>query len=182
MTVRVIIGAEAIKKEESSPTVAKLELIIRRTMDGDYMIMDHSELDIIVMPKKMKVVAIPKDLMSDMIYASENRLMKFLSKKGLIEIASIQSGAIYGSLEARLLKGEGFDTTMMALLNIQKWMEEERPYFEFVEKFEDMVIDRFVDPDDEESTDLGEIPHGDKKGALQPMKGNAHHWMSYTYE
>ena len=66
--------------------------------------------------------------------------------------------------------------------HIQKWIDEERPYFEFVEKFEDMISDRFTDPNDEESTELGEIPHGDKKGALQPMPGSAHYWMSYTYQ
>ena len=45
-----------------------------------------------------------------------------------------------------------------------------------------MTINRFTDPDDEDSTELGEVPHGDKKGALQPLAGNSHHWMSYTYE
>jgi len=181
MAVRVIIGDQA-KEEKASPVAAKIELIIRRTMDGDYMIMDHADVDIIIMPKKMKVVAFPKDLMSDMIYGTENRMFKFLANKGLIEIGSVQAGSIYGSLEARLLKSDNFDTVKMTILNLQKWMDEERPYFEFVEKFEDMISDRFVDPNDEESTELGEIPHGDKKGALQPMPGNAHHWMSYTYQ
>ena len=179
MTVRVIIGKE---EEKPSPVVSKLKMKIRRTMDGDYMIMDHTEVDIIIMVKKMKVVAFPKDLMSDTIYGTETRLFKFLTKKGLIEISSVHAGSIYGSLEANLLKGEGFDTIKLTLINIQKWMEEERPYFEFIEKFEDMTVNRITDPSDEESTELGEIPHGDKKGALQPMAGNSHHWMSYTYE
>ena len=52
MTVRVIIGKE---EEKASPVISKLEMKIRRTMDGDYMIMDHTEVDIIVMVKKMKV-------------------------------------------------------------------------------------------------------------------------------
>ena len=181
MAVRVIIGDQP-PEEKPSPVAAKIELVIRRTMDGDYMIMDHAEVDIIVMPKKMKVVAFPKDLMSDMVYGTENRLFKFLASKGLIEIGSVQAGSIYGSLEARLLRSDNFDTVKMTILNLQKWIDEERPYFEFVEKFEDMVSDRFVDPNDEESTELGEIPHDHKKGALQPMKGNAHHWMSYTYQ
>ena len=180
MAVTVIIGDQ--EKEKTSPVVAKTELVIRRTMDGDYMIMDHKDVDIIVMPKKMKVVAFPKDLMSDLVYSTESRMFKFLSQKGLIDIGSVQAGSIYGSLEARMLKGDSFDTTKMTILNLQKWMDEERPYFEFIEKFEDMVVDRFVDPNDEESTELGEIPHDDKKGSLNPMPGNAHHWMSYTYE
>ena len=180
MAVRVIIGDQ--EEEKSSPVAAKIELVIRRTMDGDYMIMDHTEVDIIVMPKKMKVVAFPKELMSDMIYGTENRLFKFLASKGLIEIGSVQAGSIYGSLEARLLKSDNFDTVKMTIINVQKWIDEERPYFEFSEKYEDMIVDRFVEPDYEESTELGEIPHDDKKGSLQPMPGNAHYWMSYTYE
>ena len=181
MTVRVIIGDEAINKAHSNPGAAKLEMVIRRTMDGDYMIMDHMDVDIIVMPKKMKIVAFPKDLMSDLVYSTENRLFKFLSKKGLISISSIQSGAIYGSLEAKMLVGETHDTVKLTLINIQKWIDDERPYFEFLEKFEDMMVDRFVDPDDERSTELGEVPHKDPDGSSQSST-NAHHWMSYTYE
>ena len=180
MAVRVIIGDQ--EEEKTSPVAAKIELVIRRTMDGDYMIMDHEEVDIIIMPKKMKIAAFPKDLMSDAIYGTENRLFKFLSNKGLIEIGSVQAGSIYGSLEARLLKSDNFDTVKMTIINLQKWMDEERPYFEFVDKLEDMVVDRFVDPNDEESTELGEIPHDQKKGSLQPMAGNAHYWLSYTYQ
>jgi hypothetical protein len=180
MTVRVIIGDQ--EEEKSSPVAAKIDLVIRRTMDGDYMIMDHTDIDIIVMPKKMKVVAFPKELMSDLVYATETRMFKYLASKGLIEIDSVQGGSIYGSLQARMLKGESFDTTKMTILNLQKWIDEERPYFEFVEKFEDMVIDRFVDPSDEESTELGEIPHQDVKGSAPSRGGNAHHWMSYTYQ
>ena len=181
MTVRVIIGDEAISKAHSTPVAAKLEMVIRRTMDGDYMIMDHMDVDIIVMPKKMKIVAFPKDLMSDLVYSTENRLFKFLSKKGLVSISSIQSGAIYGSLEAKLLVGETHDTVKLTLINIQKWIDDERPYFEFIDKFEDMMVDRFVDPDDEHSTELGEVPHQDSAGG-SPTTSNAHHWMSFTYE
>ena len=180
MAVRVIIGDQ--EEEKSSPVAAKIELVIRRTMDGDYMILDHTDVDIIVMPKKMKVVAFPKELMSDIVYGTENRMFKFLASKGLIEIDSVQGGSIYGSLQARLLKSDNFDTPKMTILNLQKWMDEERPYFEFAEKFEDMVSDRFVDPSDEESTELGEIPHHDVKGAAPSSAGNSHHWMSYTYE
>jgi hypothetical protein len=181
MTVKVIIGDEAISKAHSSPSAAKLEMVIRRTMDGDYMIMDHTDIDIIVMPKKMKIVAFPKDLMSDLVYSTENRLFKFLSKKGLVNISSIQSGAIYGSLEAKLLVGETHDTVKLTLINIQKWIDEERPYFEFIDKFEDMLVGRFVDPDDESSTELGEIPHKDAIGG-GPSTSSTHHWMSFTYE
>ena len=180
MAVRVIIGGQ--EEEKLSPVAAKIELVIRRTMDGDYMILDHTDVDIIVMPEKMKVVAFPKELMSDLVYGTENRMFKFLASKGLIEIDSVQGGSIYGSLQARLLKSDNFDTVKMTIINLQKWIDEERPYFEFVEKFEDMVDDRFVDPNDEESTELGEIPHQDVKGAAPSTSGNAHHWMSYTYE
>jgi hypothetical protein len=180
MTVRVIIGDQ--EEQKSSPVAAKIELVIRRTMDGDYMILDHTDVDIIVMPEKMKVVAFPKELMSDLVYGTENRMFKFLASKGLIEIDSVQGGSIYGSLQARLLKSDNFDTVKMTILNLQKWIDEERPYFEFVEKFEDMVDDRFVDPNDEESTELGEIPHKDVNGPSPSRGVNAHHWMSYTYE
>ena len=39
-----------------------IELNARKTLDGDIMIFDHEDMDIVVMPSKKKVITIPKDL------------------------------------------------------------------------------------------------------------------------
>ena len=70
----------------------------------------------------------------------------------------------------------------MALINVSKWIDEERPYFEFAEKFGELTVDRFTDPDEEASTELGEVPHEETKGALRPGYNFGPYWQSYTYE
>jgi hypothetical protein len=39
------------------------------------MIFDHGDIDIVLSPSTNKVVAFPKETMSDMVYGAQNRLM-----------------------------------------------------------------------------------------------------------
>ena len=41
-------------------------------------------------------------------------------------------------------------------LDLAKYIDEERPYFEFVEKFDEMETEYFTEPDEEESTEEDE--------------------------
>ena len=104
MPVTVKIGSEPTVT--GSPVVAEIELDIRRTLDGDIMIFDHADIDIVVMKEKQKIVSFPKDMMSEVVYGAQDRLFKFLRRKGLIKIDSIIGGSIYGSLEADLLSSD----------------------------------------------------------------------------
>jgi hypothetical protein len=45
-------------------------------------------------------------------------------------------------------------------------MDSERPYFKSREAYDDMIDDYYADPSDEESTELGEVPHEEKKGSI----------------
>lgn len=159
--------------------VMQFELNVRRTMDGDVMVFDHADIDIIVMPNKNKILSIPKDLMTEVVYGAEDRLYKYLSKKGIVDAASIQGGNVYGSLEATLLQPANLKLT---LLNISKWIDEERPYFEFVEKFEETADEYYTDPSDEDSTELGEVPHEVSKGTLKPGYNYGPYYQNYVLE
>jgi hypothetical protein len=58
--------------------------------------------------------------------------------------------------------------TEVVLYNISNFIQEERDYmktFEIVDGAED---ERLVDPSDEDSTELGEVPQETSKGTLQP--------------
>tara|TARA_R110002012_G_scaffold274978_1_gene461422 strand:+ start:517 stop:1077 length:561 start_codon:yes stop_codon:yes gene_type:complete len=180
MAIRIKVGSEA--KEEPKKPIATTNLEIRKTLDGDFLISDHADMDIIVMPSKKKIVAFPKDLMSEVVYGAQDRLYKFLSRKGLIAIYSIQGGSIYGSLEAEILGSEEYDPVSLSIINIEKFIDEERPYFEFVEEYEEMDADRFVEPDEEQSTELGEVPHEKVKGNIRPGYNYGPYWQSYMLE
>lgn len=183
MTVKVRIGAPKQEQpvEQESPVVAKLQLQIRKTLNGDIYISDHNDIDIIILKEKNKVLTIAKDLMSELVYGAQDRLFKYLVRHGVVIPDTVQGGSIYGSMEGQIQQSEEFDTINMAILNISKWIDEERPYFTFMEEFEEMDQERFTDPDEEDSTELGEVPHGETKGALRPGYNYGPYWMSYSY-
>ena len=183
MAIKITVGSpeEAPPVEEPKKIIAKVKLIIRKTLDGDLLISDHADIDIIVMKKAKKVVAFPKDIMSEVVYGAQDRLFKFLSRKGLIHIHSIQGGSVYGAMEGQLLDSTELNVINMAIINLSKWIDEERPYFEFMDKFEEMESDHFVDPDEEESTELGEVPHEEVKGSIRPGYNYGPYWQSYTW-
>lgn len=180
MPVSIKIGKPAAPPEEKP--VVTVNLNIRKTLDGDFMIFDHADIDIIIMKEKQKIVAFAKDVMSEVVYGAQNRLFKFLMKKGMIRVDSVVGGSIYGSLQADLLPSQDWNNIRLAIVNIEKFIDEERPYFEFVEDVEEMQTDRLTDPDAEDSTELGEVPHEETKGTLRPGYNYGPYWQSYTYE
>ena len=182
MAIKITVGDSPIASpSQSSPVVAEVELQIRRSMNGDYYISDHSDIDIIILKDKNKVLVIAKDLMSELVYGAQDRLFRYLTRKGLVTPESVQGGSVYGSMEATLMNSEEYDPIKMSIINISKWIDEERPYFEFVERFDEMEADRFTDPEEEESTELGEVPHGEMKGVLRPGYNYGPYWLSYSY-
>ena len=187
MSINIKVGETekappAATKDPESPNVASINLKIRRALNGDIMIFDHADIDVIIMPQAGKVMAFPKEVINDFVYGAQDRLFNFLSKKGIIARESIQAGNVYGSMEAKVLPGLDLDQNRMSIINIASWIDEERPYFEFTDKVEDMNVERFTDPDDKESTELGEVPHEETKGTLRPGYNYGPYWQNYTYE
>jgi hypothetical protein len=184
MTINVTVGgAEGQPRsdeEKDSPVVTNLKLKMRRAMNGDIMVFDHADIDIVMSPTTSKIVAFSKEIMSDMVYGAQDRLFHFLSKKGIVDRSTVQAGNVYGSMEGTILPGVDRDSFRMALINVSKWVDEERPYFEFAEKFGELAVDRFTDPDEEASTELGEVPHEETKGALRPGYNYGPYWQNYT--
>jgi hypothetical protein len=182
MPIKITVGSPDVPEKAPEKPIAKVELQIRSTLDGDLLITDHADMDIIIMKEKKKIVAFPKDIMSEVVYGAQDRLFKFLAKKGLIQIHSVQGGSIYGSIEAELLKAKEYDPIVLSIINIEKWIDTERPYFEFVDQYEEMEEDRFLEPDEELSTELGEVPHEKVKGNIRPGYNFGPYWQSYMLE
>jgi len=177
MPVTIKIGAE---EEGSSVT---LELDIRKSMNGDLMIFDHGDIDIVLSASKNKVTAFPKEVISDLVYGAQNRLFSFLKKKGLVIPESIQAGAFYGSFEATMEKpySEQLNTPKMALINISRFIDEERPYFESTEAIIAMDDDELLHPDKADSTELGEVPQAVQKGSIRKGRVRDPYSLYYLY-
>lgn len=180
--------AITIKFGSSEPTQVGpdeiVKLKISKSLNDDVMVFDHADIYIVIQPKSNKLVAFAKDIMSDYVYGAQNRLFHYLAKRGLVSPESVQAGNVYDSMEAKYYPSDKFDVIKLLLINLSRFIEDERPYFEFVEDYDEMMTDRFTDPTDEDSTKLGEVPQQNKKGTVgaSPFTyGNAYYWQSFTY-
>jgi hypothetical protein len=177
MAVTVRIGAAP------SQAVVRLELDVRKSMNGDLMIFDHGDIDIVLSTKTNKITTFPKDSMTELSYGAQNRLFAHLRKRGLVIAASIQAGSFYGSLEALMENASSpeLSTPKMALINIANFIDEERPYFESTEAIIAMTDDELIHPDKADSTELGEVPQHDEQGAIRPGYIRDPYSLSYLY-
>tara|TARA_Y100001973_G_C5140996_1_gene302913 strand:- start:26 stop:601 length:576 start_codon:yes stop_codon:yes gene_type:complete len=175
MAINIKIGDQATQEDDSvkikikDPTLKErynFKLELRRALNGDLLIFDHADIDIVVLKEKKKIVAFAKDIMSEIVYGAENRLFEYLRKKGIIAYDSIQGGNVYGSLEGALLESKEVDSVKAALYQISEWITTERPYFESAQAHDDMMDDALLDPDADNSTELGEVPQEEEKGSI----------------
>jgi len=172
---------DGVKIEVVEKDRIEARLKLRSAINGDLMIMDHKDIDIVIKQDQKKIVAFAKDTLSDLVYGAEARLLEYLRRNGLIEIDSIQGGNIYGSLEGKLQEGK--KTVEVTLLKISEWMESEEPMMDGRTGYDDMQDDHLLSPDGEFSTELGEVPHEEEKGSIRQHNLFAPYlYGRYTYE
>ena len=172
-----------IKLGDKADKLVTLEMDIRKSISGDLMIFDHGDIDIVLSPSQNKVIAFPKEIMSDYVYGAQNRLFTYLRKRGIVIPESIQGGAFYGSFEATMEtpKSENISASKLTLVNISNFITEERPYFESTEAIISMTDDEFIDPDNEDSTDLGEVPQAVQQGSIRKGFVRDPYSLNYLY-
>ena len=161
--IKIKVGDPRPKKPQIS-----MELKARKTLDGNVMIFDHKEIDIVLMPQKKKILAFAKERMSDEVYEAQDRLFYFLRKRGVIELGSIQGGNVYSSMEAKIAESKDYNALQVALFSVGKFIEEERPYFDYETAFEHAEEMRLTEPGPEDSTDFDPERHSASKGSLRP--------------
>ena len=172
-----------IKIVDPNRQMLEFKLNMRRALNGDLMIFDHADIDIVVMLESKKIVAFAKDLMSEVVYGAESRLFDHLKKKGVVAFDSIQGGNVYGSLEAKILDSKELDSIKASLYEISQWMDDERPYFKSMEAYDEMMDDALLDPDAKDSTELGEVPQEAEKGSInQSVLFSPYLYGRYMYE
>ena len=172
-----------IKLGDKADKLVTLEMDIRKSLSGDLMIFDHGDIDIVLSPSQNKVIAFPKEIMSDYVYGAQNRLFTYLRKRGVVIPESIQAGSFYGSFEATMEtpKSENISASKLTLVNISNFITEERPYFESTEAIISMTDDEFIDPDKEDSTELGEVPQAVQQGSIRKGFVRDPYSLNYLY-
>ncbi len=144
--------------------VLEYRIDMRRTLNGDIMVFDHKEIDIIILVEKKKVVAFAKDSVSEITYGAEKRLFDYLKRKGLVQFDSVEGGSVHGSLQGVLLESKEVDNVKLTLYEITRWLDTEKPYLQ--DDYDDALGDHLINPDEEMSTELGEVPHEEEKGSI----------------
>ena len=177
--VRPTVGVKIV---QSNMIPYVFELNARENLNGDLMIYDHKDIDIVLMQEKKKIIAFAKDMLTDNVYGAESRLFEFLRKKGIVAYDSIQGGNIYGSMEAKILDSKKYDSVKSALLNIAEWFKEEKPMLDQLDDHDELMDDQLLNPDDDKATELGEVPHEEEKGSiLQKNLFAPYLYGRYTY-
>ena len=71
-------------------------------------------------------------------------------------------------MEADILKSseETISGFQIALLEVFNFLQEEEPNIKSREMYKDTLQNFFLDPEEEDSTELGEVPQKEKKGSL----------------
>jgi len=158
----------AREAEEKNPTQAKMSLNARKTPDGNVMIFDHHDIDIILMPGKKKVVAFPKEQYGESVYTAQSRMFDYLMRKGVISLDSVQGGNVFSSLEGTIVESADYNTTQLTLFAIGKFIEEERPSMEYERALEIEFERRLSEPFEDESTEFDPRRHAEEKGSIRP--------------
>ena len=99
VNIKPQISIDIVNKNSKTTT---FEMNIRKSLNGDFLIFDHADIDIVIMPTQNKVLTFPKETMTDAAYGAQNRLFTHLKKKGIVIPESIQGGSYYGAMEAQL--------------------------------------------------------------------------------
>jgi hypothetical protein len=148
----------------------RINLKARRTIEGNIIIFDHEDMDIVLMTEKKKCVTFPKESMSDKVYYAQDRMFKHLTKNGLVDPGTVRGGNVFGSLEADMMESKvpGIDYGQALLFSIHEYITGERPYFRSAEEYDDARLDAMLRPSPEDSTELGDVPQAAQKGSHSP--------------
>lgn len=157
--------------------VKKINIALRKTLDNHLLIQDHHNLNIVIMPEKGKVLAFPKSEYTEDCYADLDQLFKYLLQAGVVKPDTITGGNIYGSLEAtyNTEKLNDEEPIEVVILNIHNFLNKDKEEYSVRKKFIDDLEQQLLHPEDEESTEHGEIPHEKFKGSIPkwgyPVRG-----------
>lgn len=160
------------KKRKDNSEKITFEMNARRSLDGNIMIMDHIDIDIVYTPGSRKVLTFAKDRQSDVVYAAQNRMFEYLVSHGVVSPGTIQGGNVYGSLEGQVPNPVGgLDATKVFMMSVGKFLEEEKPYFMYEKAYKEQELESWTEPPASETTELGEVPQAAKKGSIGKLRG-----------
>ena len=149
--------------------IEKILLKARKTIDGNIIIPDHPDINIMIMPAKSRVVSLPKEELDDELYDSQKRLFDYLTLQGVVDHTTVQDGNIFMSREAKIpdVTGDG-DKIQYCLYAISNFIDKELPFYKNMDDFEKEMDNQLLEPEVDEYTDFDPARHHDVKGTMPP--------------
>jgi len=146
----------------------KKKLKIQRNMNGDYVLTEHPELDIVIMPQSSKILMLTKGETTDYLYRTQDKIFKHLTDRGIVKPESIKVGNVFGSMEGAFPQKthDGKDGTLITIYVLSQFLEDERPEYAAVKQIQKDLESKLLNPPLENSTELGEVPQETFKGSI----------------
>jgi hypothetical protein len=185
MAIKIKVKDDTISKAPKEPPKIKVNLDIRKTLDGNFIIQDHPYIDIIISPSKSKILVLSTLSMDDKTYYTQNKYLDFLYKRGVIDPSTIQAGNIYASMEAAIPQTEEkVDPIEVIIFSTALFMDKERPSFEYEKAMRREQDNYLTNPDEDDSTELGEVPQKARQGSIgtAAYSINKHYNIAYLGE
>ena len=106
MAIKINVGSAAVKaaeeEEERKPEIS-LNLNVRKTLAGDFMVFDHSDINIVVMPAKGKVSSFAKNDLTSFTMPRTGFLL-FLLRKELSTLILYREATCICRLRGHILR------------------------------------------------------------------------------
>ena len=154
MTIKIQFN----KKDNPPKPQAQIALGIKKTVDGNILISNHEYIDIMIDPKNMKIITMPKFDVERDTYEYQKDLLNFLFKKGLLAPDDAQAGSRFGVVEAPLPSSDDVNPIQALLFQIEKYISLSNSSELKAEEYDENIEDNFTDPPDSETTALGQVP------------------------
>jgi len=145
-------------EEEKKPIQASVSLKISKTLGGNILINDHKYLDIVISPAENKILTMPKPYVEKDVFELQRDFMYDLFKGGVTNRMVPEGGMGFGIVETTYPKEAEVDTLQSLLFRISEYFQHLDESSRTGEEYDKFIEDRFVDPNEEDSTRYGEIP------------------------
>ena len=145
-------------EEEKKPIQASVNLKISRTLGGNILINDHKYLDIVISPAENKVITMPKPYVEKDVFELQRDFMYDLFKGGVTNRMIPEGGIGFGIVETTYPAESEVDTLQSLLYRISEYLHKVNRADDVAEEYDKHIEDRFVDPDEADSTPYGNVP------------------------
>jgi len=123
-----------VKVVDENEVLASFSLKAKKTLDGNIIIYDHADIDVILRPEQKKIVTFKKDgVNGDIAYGAADRLFKYLSRIELNKLEDIYKiGESYNS-ESVFISLEGLKIFFQDIEQYEKCA--------VIKKYQDLLLD-----------------------------------------